>query len=337
MAAVRIAVGVVVAIAFWVCRGAQCQTAVIGAGSTFSAPIYKKWIDSFQVIHPGLPITYDPTSSEEGLGRLEGGAADFAASDFPPGEDVEKRLGLEMLPTVIGGVVPAYNIAGIEKDLRFTPDILAGIYLGQIQKWNDPKIKAANRGVKLPEADIAVIHRSDGSGTTYVWSEFLSKSNSEWRSAVGTGSSLHWPVGEGVATNEGVAQRITRTPNSIGYVEFIYALQNHLSYGSVQNAAGKFVSADIDSLTAAALAALSSTTYRISITNAPNKNAYPIASFTWIVIQAKVSTTQKRERLAAFLDWALSYGQKQAAALGYVALPQPLAERERLSVAQWAH
>lgn len=339
MSRLKIGIRLLAALTLCVAVEAQSGETVVGAGSTFSAPIYQKWIEAFQTAHLGAAITYEAVGSEAGIRRLQEGKADFAAADFPPSEDLEQRVGFEMLPTVIGGVVPVYNIPGLQGDLRFTPDILAGIYLGQITKWNDAKIKAINHSAHLPEADIVVIHRSEGSGTTYVWSDFLSKCNAQWKSSVGIGSTLQWPVGQGAKGNDGVAQLISSTPNSIGYVEFIYALQNRLNYAAVANSAGQFVAADIDSLTAAAASAQTSPTYRISITNAPGKEAYPIASFTWVLVPTKLAqnsegATAKRQRLIAFLDWALTSGQRQAAALGYVALPKALAERERSTVTQ---
>lgn len=312
---------------------AQTGAAIQGAGATFPAPIYQKWIESFEAKYPGLPITYEPTGSGEGMRRLETGEVDFAAADMLPSRDLQAKLGVDLFPSVVGAVVPAYNIQGLARDLRFTPEVLAEIFLGQIKSWNDPKIQSLNRAVKLPAASITVVHRSDGSGTTFVWSEFLSKTSPMWRSAVGEGSALNWPVGQEAQGNGGVASVLAHTPNSIGYVEFIYALSNELNYGAVRNASGRFVRAEIDSIAAAARTAAPAADFRVSITNAPGRDAYPIASFTWFLVPAKMPE-QKRQRLAAFLDWALSSGQRQAAALGYVALPEELAGRERAAVPQ---
>jgi phosphate transport system substrate-binding protein len=305
------------------------QEQLTGAGATFPAPIYQKWMAAFQERHPGPAITYEATGSEEGIRRLKEGLADFAASDVLPSAADEKELAIEMLPAVVGAVVPVYNVPGLRQDLRFSAEVLAGIYLGRIQKWNDTWIKALNRETRLPAADIVVVHRSDGSGTTFVLSDFLSKTCADWKSAMGAGSTLKWPAGESAKGNEGVAAKVASTKYSIGYVEFIYGIRQHLSYGAVENAEGKFVRADIDSLSAAAATGQDSGDFRISITNAPGKNAYPIASFTWFLTPKNFKAPAKRKRMAEFLDWALSSGQRQAAALGYVALPEELATRER--------
>ncbi|HUA18093.1 MAG TPA: phosphate ABC transporter substrate-binding protein PstS [Bryobacteraceae bacterium] len=315
---------------------AQSGAALRGAGATFPAPIYQKWIEAFEAKYPGLPITYQPTGSEEGMRRLGAGGVDFAAADVLPTREMQTKLGVALFPSVVGAVVPAYNIRGLARDLRFTPEVLADIFLGRITNWNDPKIQSLNRAVKLPSVAITVVHRSDGSGTTFVWSEFLSKTSAEWRAAVGEGSTLRWPVGQGAQGNGGVAALLTSTPFSIGYVEFIYALQNELSYGAVRNAAGRFIRPEIDSIGAAARTVDPAPDFRISITNAPGRDAYPIASFTWFLMPSRMPE-QKRQRLVAFLDWALSAGQRQAAALGYVALPEDLAGRERAAVAHSNH
>jgi phosphate ABC transporter phosphate-binding protein len=313
----------------------QSDTALRGAGATFPAPIYQKWIASFQASAPGLPISYEAVGSEEGIQRLRRGEVDFAASDILPDKNIQDQLGIETFPSVVGAVVPAYNIQGLARDLRFTPDLLAGIFLGRITKWNDPRIKEVNRGVNLPAADIVVVHRLDGSGTTYVFSSYLSKTNLAWREAIGAGSTLHWPVGQGAKGNEGVADALIRTPYSIGYLEFIYALQNELSYGAVKNAAGKFVRPDIDSIAAAARSAAPVEHFRIDVDDAPGRDAYPIASFTWLLVSSQMQAGVKRERLGAFLDWAFSSGQREAGALGYVAVPEELAGQERSAVARF--
>ena len=268
---------------------AQTDGTVRGAGATFPAPIYQKWIESFQASDPGPQISYEGVGSEEGLRRLEHGDVDFAASDIVPSQEMRDRLKVELLPAVVGGVVPAYNLHGLSKDLRFTPDVLAAIFLGHITKWNDARIKEVNRGANLPDADIIVVHRSDGSGTTHVLAEYLSKTNAEWREAMGTGSTLAWKVGQGAKGNDGVASVLARTPYAIGYLEFIYALENQLSYAAVKNAAGRFVRPDIDSITAAARSAPESEPFRASITDAPGRDAYPIASFTWLVVPAQAA------------------------------------------------
>jgi phosphate transport system substrate-binding protein len=314
---------------------AQAEDVLRGAGATFPAPIYQKWIESFQSTVPGLRISYEPVGSEEGIQRLRLGEVDFAASDILPDKNLQEQLGIDPLPSVVGAIVPAYNLQGLARDLRFTPDLLARIFLGRITKWNDPRIKEVNRGVNLPTADIVVVHRSDGSGTTYVWSEYLSKTNPAWREAMGVGSTLQWTAGQAARGNEGVAGVLTRTPYSIGYLEFIYALRNELSYGAVKNAAGKFVRPEIDSIAAAARTALPAEHSRVAITDAPGRDAYPIAAFTWLLVSAKMMAGPKRERMAAFLEWAFSSGQREAGALGYVALPEELAGRERSAAAHF--
>jgi phosphate transport system substrate-binding protein len=314
--------------------GAQNGDFLRGAGATFPAPIYRKWIESFLASHPGPAISYEAVGSEAGMQQLAHADADFAASDFVPTQERQDQLGIDLLPAVVGAVVPAYNLHGLARDLRFTPELLAGIFLGQITKWNDARIKEINRGANLPNADIVVVHRADGSGTTHVLSEFLSKTDARWRDAMGTGSTLPWKVGQGANGNAGVAQVLGRTPYSIGYIEFIYALENELNYAAVKNASGKFVRADIDSITAAARSAPEAEPFRASITNAPGRDAYPIASFTWLLIPAHAAPSAKRRQLLDFLDWALSAGQRQAGALGYVALPAELAARERSAVAR---
>jgi phosphate transport system substrate-binding protein len=306
----------------------QSDGVLRGAGATFPAPIYQKWINSFQAAAPGLRVLYEAVGSEEGIERLRRGEVDFAASDILPDKNVEDQLNIETLPSVVGAVVPAYNIQGLARDLRFTPELLAGIFLGRITKWNDGRIQEINRGVSLPAADIVVIHRSDGSGTTYVWSDFLSKTNPAWHDALGTGSTLHWPAGEAAKGNDGLAAALTNTPYSIGYLEFIYALRNQLSYGAVKNAAGKFVRPDLDSIGAAAKSLAKGE-------KAGARDAYPVASFTWLLVSSKMPSREKRERLAAFLDFVFSSGQREAGALGYVALPEEVAARERSAAARF--
>lgn len=324
----RMAIGAwLLALGYWP-LSLCAQTALRGAGATFPAPIYEKWMDSFQAAAPGLPISYEPVGSEEGMARLRRDEIDFAASDILPEKNVQEELGIQTLPSVVGAVVPAYNVPGLASDLRFTPDVLGGIFLGQITKWNDERIREINHGIKLPQADIVVIHRSDGSGTTFVFSKYLSDGSAAWRASLGAGSTLHWPVGEGARGNDGVASAVVRKSYSIGYLEFIYALRNKLSYGAVINSTGKFVRADIDSISTAATSLGKSE--RVA-----GREAYPIASFTWLLIPSKMPAGEKRERLAAFLDWAFSAGQREAGALGYVALPEELAHQERERVTRF--
>jgi len=303
------------------------QPVLHGAGATFPAPIYQKWIESFQAAAPGIKISYDAVGSEEGIRRLRAGSVDFAASDILPDKNVQAELGIETFPSVVGAVVPAYNIQGLARDLRFTPELLAGIFMGRITKWDDPRIREVNHGVHLPPANIVVVHRLDGSGTTFVFSSFLANADSAWRESVGAGSTLHWPVGQAANGNGGVADMLTHTPYSIGYLEFIYALRNELSYGAVKNGAGKFVRPDIDTISSAARSLVKGQA-------AGARDAYPVASFTWLLIPSNMPAGEKRDRLAAFLDWAFSSGQREAGALGYVALPEDLAQQERDAAAR---
>ena len=301
-----------------------------GAGATFPQPVYAKWIHSFESKNPAIHIHYEPTGSEEGLSQLRGQTIDFAACDFPAEEKDNGRY--LRFPTVVGAVVPAYNIPGFLGDLRLSPQTLAGIYLGKIKRWNDPAISHINPGVQLPANNIVVIHRSEGSGTTFIWSDYLSKVSPEWQAAVGRGSVLHWPVGETVTGNEGMASMVTRTSNSIGYLEFIYGVQHKLSIAAVQNATGNFVQPDLSSISEAAASGVVSEDFRASITNAPGANAYPICSFTWFVIPTHIKDETKRQDLFRFLDWLLTFGQRQTAALGYVSTPKDLLAREQAAV-----
>lgn len=302
-----------------------------GAGSTFSAPLYQKWFQSFQELRPNDRITYDGVGSEEGIRLLAEGKVDFAASDMPLSDQRMSRLGAKFqhFASVLGGVVPIYNLAGVARPLRFTPETLAEIYLGKIKRWNDPNIRASNHGVNLPESNIVVVHRSDGSGTTFVWSDFLSKVSTEWKNSVGTGSELKWPVGAGAEHNDGVALMVHDTPNAIGYVEMVFALQHQLSFGAVRNASGEFVRADLSSVTAAAASGTSNMTtdFRVSITNAPGAGSYPIASFTWLLVP-RGADHERRAALAELLQWVLTDGQKECSELGYAPLPREVVNRE---------
>jgi phosphate transport system substrate-binding protein len=314
----------------------QSTASVAGAGATFPAPIYRKWIETFQAKSSGIPITYEAIGSEDGIRRLKSAETNFAGADIPLSSAQQQSMDVVVFPMVVGAVVPAYNLPGLGKDLRFTPDVLADIFEGKIRTWNDARIEALNGGAKLPRAPIVVVHRADGSGTTFVFSDFLSKTVTVWRNEMGTNSVLRWPTGEEARGNDGVAAAIKQTPNSIGYIEFIYAVQEHLSYGAVRNAEGKFVRASIDSLTAAAKAGQSwNGDSQISIVNAGGADAYPIGCLTWLLVPKRMSDASKRDRLAAFIDRALSSGQRQAAALGYIALPETLAQKERSVLAEW--
>jgi phosphate ABC transporter phosphate-binding protein len=307
-----------------------------GAGATFPSPLYVKWFESFQQTHPNAHISYDAVGSETAIRMIADGKVDFAASDMPLAiaEMPESKASFLHFPTVLGAVVPIYNLVAVSRTLNFTSDVLAEIYLGKIKKWNDPKIRASNRNANLPDSAIVVIHRSDGSGTTFVWTDFLSKVNAQWKAAVGSGATVAWPVGTGAEGNNAVATMVQQTPNSLAYVELVYALRHQLNFGAVQNAAGQFVQADLASVTAAASGAASAMTsdFRVSITNAPGKGAYPISSFTWWLLSGDVGGNAKKPALLELLRWMLTSGQKECSALGYAPLPREIVARELQSL-----
>ena len=307
------------------------------AGATFPTPIYTKWFDVYHTAHPNVEINYQSIGSGGGIRQLQSGTVDFGASDGPMSDDQLSQSKFKILhfPTVLGAVVPTYNIAGVTGDLNFTQKALAGIYLGSITKWNDPEIAKANPGVKLPSSDIVVIHRSDGSGTSYIFTDFLSKVSDDWKNKVGkANTSVNWPVGLGGKGNEGVTGLVKQTPNSIGYIELIYAIQNKIPYGNVQNAAGKFVKADLASVTAAAAADAKSIPddFRVSITNAAGPKVYPISSFTWLLIPAQIQDAAKRDAMKDFLKWMLTDGQKYNEGLSYAQLPKEVIVRETKAI-----
>jgi phosphate ABC transporter phosphate-binding protein len=311
------------------------QTSLHGAGSTFAAPLYQKWIESFQRQHPNIVISYDAVGSGLGTQLLVDHKLDFAGSDVAPSDQgpLPSAAGFPRTASVLGGVVPIYNLKNLTQDLKFTPEALAGIYLGKITKWDDPIIKGPNKGARLPDAGIVVFHRSDGSDTTYAWSDYLSKISAEWKALVGADLSLKWPVGTGTDYNEGIAAAVQRTPNSIGYVELVYAIQHQLSFGAVRNASGEYIRADLESVAAAADSVLAGSSASLSsITNAPGKDAYPIATFTYLLLSPQVNDTQKKAALLALLRWVLTSGQKECSALGYAPLPRDLANRQLLTL-----
>jgi phosphate transport system substrate-binding protein len=305
------------------------------AGATFPYPIYSKWFDEYHKMHPTIQINYQSIGSGGGITQLLAHTVDFGASDGPMSDEQLGQAGFKILhfPTVLGGAVPSYNIPGVATDLKFTPEALAGIYLGKITKWNDPAIASANPGVKLPKDDIVVIHRADGSGTTYIWSDYLSKVSDEWKTKVGKGTSVNWPVGLGGKGNEGVAGLLKQTPDSIGYIELIYAVQNKLPYGLVKNASGAFVKATLEGVSAAAAGASIPDDFRVSITNAPGPAAYPISSFTWLLIPAKIGDAAKREAIKGFLAWMLTSGQQFCEPLSYAKLPKEVVAKEQKAIA----
>ena len=311
-----------------------------GAGATFPYPIYSKWFDTYHTKNPNIQFNYQSVGSGAGIKQVTEGTVDFGATDGPMNDDQLKAyqdkhgFGILHFPTVLGAAVPTYNIAGVSTALDFTPEALAGIFLGKITKWNDPAIAGPNKSVSLPATDIIVVHRSDGSGTTYIWTDYLSKVSDEWKSKVGKGTSVNWPVGLGGKGNEGVTGLVKQTPNAIGYVELIYAAQNNIPYGSVKNAAGAFVKADLESVTAAAASTVKEMPddFRVSITNAAGKNAYPISSFTWLLIPSKISDAGKRDAIKNFLKWMIADGQNSVEALSYAKLPKEVAEKEKKAI-----
>jgi phosphate transport system substrate-binding protein len=302
------------------------------AGATFPYPIYSKWFDVYHQKDPNVQINYQSIGSGGGIRQLLAGTVDFGASDGPMSDDQLKEAKFKILhfPTVLGAVIPIYNVAGVSGELNFTQKAIAGIYLGTITKWNDPEIAGANSGVNLPAADIVVVHRADGSGTSYIFTDFLAKASDDWKNKVGKGTSVQWPVGLGGKGNEGVSGLVKQTPGSIGYVELIYAVQNGVTFGKVQNASGKFVKADLAGVTAAAAAAAKDMPddFRVSITNQSGPTVYPISSFTWLLIPAQISDAAKRDAIKGFLKWMLTDGQGYNEGLAYARLPKPVIEKE---------
>jgi phosphate transport system substrate-binding protein len=307
------------------------------AGATFPYPIYSKWFDEYHKLHPNVQINYQSIGSGGGIRQLLDKTVDFGASDGPMTDDQLKQASVKILhfPTVLGADVPSYNVPGVSAELKFTPEALAGIYLGKVTKWNDPAIAGANPGVKLPAEDIVVVHRSDGSGTTYIWTDYLSKVSDEWRTKVGKDTSVNWPVGLGGKGNEGVAGLVKQTPNSIGYVELIYAVQNNIPYGSVKNLSGEFIKPSLAGVSAAAAGAATSMPddFRVSITNAPGKSAYPISSFTWLLIPAQIQDAAKKAAIKDFLGWMMTSGQQLCEGLAYAKLPKEVIAKEQKAVA----
>jgi phosphate transport system substrate-binding protein len=306
------------------------------AGATFPYPIYSKWFDVYHTAHPNIQINYQSIGSGGGIRQLEAGTVDFGASDGPMSDEqlAQSKFKILHFPTVLGADVPSYNIPGVTAELNFTQKALADIFLGKITKWNDPELTKANPGVNLPSADIVVVHRSDGSGTTYIWTDFLSKVSEEWKNKVGKGTSVNWPVGLGGKGNEGVAGLVKQTPDAIGYVELVYAAQNNITFGEVQNADGKFVKANLTSITAAAAGAAKDmpADFRVSITNAPGATSYPVSSFTWLLIPEHIEDATKRDAIKGFLKWMLVDGQKYNEGLTYAQLPKSVVAKEMKAI-----
>ncbi len=310
-----------------------------GAGATFPNPIYSKWFSEYQKLHQLIQINYQSQGSGAGISQVTEGTVDFGASDQPmKPEQIEKfkttrMTGVLHFPTVMGAVVPTYNLADVTAELNFTPAALAGIFLGKVKKWNDPAIASANPDVKLPAADIVVVHRSDGSGTSFVFTDYLSKVSPEWAAGPGAAAAVSWPVGLGGKGNEGVIGLVKQTPNSISYTEMTYAIQNKLPLGAVQNAAGKFVKASPASVTEAAAGTPMPDDFRVSITNAAGDDAYPIASFTWLLIPETIADASKRAVIVDFLKWMLGPGQAMAPGLNYAQLPAAVIAKEQAAIA----
>lgn len=314
------------------------KTSITGAGATFPDPIYEKWFSEYNKLHPDVQINYQPVGSGGGISQITQQTVFFGASDMPMTDDALSKTPGHVFhfPTVLGGVVPIYNIPGVTAELKFTGPLIADIYLGKITKWNDKAIGAVNPGISLPPTDIAVVHRSDGSGTSFIWTDYLSKVSAEWKQKVGANSAVSWPTGLGGAHNDGVAALVKQTPGGFGYVELIYALQNSLASGPVQNAAGKFVKATLESVTAAAAGAAANMPpdFRVSITNAPGAAAYPISSFTWLLLYENPKDKALAKTMNDFVKWALSDGQKLCAGLGYAPLPANVVKLELAQLAK---
>jgi phosphate transport system substrate-binding protein len=297
--------------------------------------MYSKWFSEYHKAHPDVEINYQSIGSGGGIRQVLAGTVDFGASDGPMSDKdlAESKMKILHVPTVLGAVVPAYNVPGVTGEIKFTPEALAGIFLGKITNWNDKAIASVNPGVKLPTDQIVVVHRSDGSGTTFIFTDYLSKVSSDWQSQVGKGTSVKWPVGLGGKGNEAVAGSIRQMQGSIGYIELIYAVQNKIPYGTVKNATGEFVKASLDSVTAAAASVKSMPAdFRVSITNAPGKDAYPISSFTWLLIPAQSKDAAKGKIIADFLNWMVDDGQKMTADLSYAPLPESVVAKVKAEI-----
>src|SRR5450432_761850 len=321
---------------------AAAALSLTGGGATFPYPMYSKWFNEYHKLHADVEINYQSIGSGGGIKQVTEGTLDFGASDGPMNDtqlaEFKTKRGCDVLhfPTVLGADVPTYNIPGVTGELNFTPEALAGIFLGKIAKWNDPEIAKANPGVKLPGSDIVVIHRSEASGTTYIWVDYLAKVSPEWKTKVGVGAAVSWPVGLGGKGNEGVSGQIKQTENSIGYIELIYAIQNKMSYGKVKNLSGEFVKAELASVTAAAAGAAANMPedFRVSITNAPGKGAYPISSFTWLLVPSKIQNPEKKKAVKDFVTWMLGPGQNLAESLSYAKLPAAVVAKEKKAIAK---
>ena len=313
------------------------QTTLNGAGATFPYPMYSKWFSEYHKAHPDVQINYQSIGSGGGIRQVLAGTVDFGASDGPMTDEQLSQAKVKILhiPTVLGAVVPAYNIPGVTGEVKFTPEAIAGIFLGKITSWNDKAITGPNPGVNFPNQPIVVIHRSDGSGTSYIFTDYLSKVSSDWKSGPGKGTSVKWPVGLGGKGNEGVAGMIRQMEGAIGYVELIYAVQNKITYGTVKNAAGSFIKASLESVTAAAASVPNMPPdFRVSITNAPGKDAYPISSFTWLLVPTQSKDPAKGKIIVDLLNWCETDGQKMTAELTYAPLPENVVAKVKEAIKQ---
>ena len=313
------------------------QTTINGAGATFPYPMYSKWFSDYHKVHPEVQFNYQSIGSGGGIRQVLAGTVDFGASDGPMSDEQLSQAKTKILhiPTVLGAVVPAYNVPGVTGEVKFTPQALAGIFLGKITSWNDPAITKENPGVNFPGQPIIVIHRSDGSGTTFIFTDYLSKISSEWGNGPNKGTSVKWPVGLGGKGNEGVAGMIRQMQGAIGYIELIYAVQNNIPYGIVKNASGAYVKASLESVTAAAGSVKNMPAdFRVSITNAPGKDAYPISSFTWLLIPTQSKEAGKGKIISDFLNWMVDDGQKETASLTYAPLPENVAVKVKDAIKQ---
>ncbi len=326
------------AVALLVCTASVASAQKLnGAGATFPAPIYSKWFSEYHSQHSNVEINYQPIGSGGGIRQVTAGTVDFGATDGPMTDQqiAESKIKVMHIPTVLGAVVPIYNLPGVSQELKFAPDVLADIYLHKITNWNDARIAKDNPGVKLPNLEIIVIRRSDGSGTTFIFTDYLSKVSSEWKSSVGAATAVQWPAGLGGKGNEGVAGLVRQMNGAIGYVELIYAMQNKIPFGYVRNAAGQWVKATTDGVTAAAASVKSMPAdYRVSITNAPGKEAYPIASFTWLLIPVHPTDAAKGQILKDFLGWMLEHGESEATSLYYAPLPASVQAKVKATISQ---
>ena len=321
---------------FTLSAGVMAQTTLNGAGASFPNPIYQKWFSEYHNLHPEVQVNYQSVGSGAGIRQVQAGTVDFGASDGPMTDEqiASSKVKVLHVPTVLGAVVPAYNIPGVSQEVKFTGEILAGIFLGKITNWSDGTIAKANPDIKFPNQNITVVHRSDGSGTSYIFTDYLSKISSDWANTTGKGTSVKWPVGVGGKGNEGVAGTIRTLPGAVGYIELIYALQNKINYGSVKNASGQFIKASLESTTAAASGVKMPADFRVSITNPPGKTAYPIASFTWLLIPTNPADKNKGKLLKDLVLWCLDSGEAMVSALSYAPLPKEVADKAKDAVKQ---